>query len=125
MRYFFSYVDSALKKGNMLHFFPEGVLIPYDNELREFERGAFMHSQKTNCPILPIVLCQRKATGPFKFLKKHGCSFTAYILEPQYIDGSLKKREAVAELENRVYGLMKQTLENNSDRVVEIKYGEL
>ena len=66
----FEYINKALGEGKVIHLFPEGVLLPYNNKIKCFNRGVFMCAEKAKSDILPIVYTQRKAKGPFKYLKK-------------------------------------------------------
>lgn len=124
MRYVIAFVSKALKEGKRVHFFPEGVLLPYNNDLKEFNKGAFMLAAKTESPIVPIVFTQRKAKGLFKYLKKHRCSFTAHVLPAQYVDNALPKRDSVKELSDRVKNMMNETIEKYDEKVVTIDYSE-
>ena len=74
-------MEEALGEGNIVHMYPEGVLIPYyDGPLRKFKSGAFYLAVKTGCPVLPMAVKYRKKTGLWK-LKRKPC-ITLKILEP-------------------------------------------
>lgn len=124
MRYVFAFISKALSEGKRIHFFPEGVLLPYNTNVRTFNKGAFMLAEKADCPIVPVVFTQRKAKGVFKYLKKYRCSFTAHILPAQYVNRDLPKRDAVKELTDRVKNMMAETIEKYDEKVVQIDYSE-
>ena len=83
-------MEQALKNGDVVHMYPEGVLIPYCKELRKFKGGAFYLACATESPIIPIVLKQRKRTGLWK-LKRKPC-ITMKILEPVESKGKTSKQ---------------------------------
>jgi 1,2-diacylglycerol 3-alpha-glucosyltransferase len=51
---FFSEMELFLAKGRVVHFFPEGELIPYDTSLRDFKRGAFHLAAHARVPVVPL-----------------------------------------------------------------------
>ena len=51
---FFSEMELFLAKGRIVHFFPEGELVPYDTSLRDFKRGAFHLAAQARVPVLPL-----------------------------------------------------------------------
>lgn len=122
--YVFDYCIKTVKEGNVVHFYPEGILLPYNNKLKCFNKGAFLCAEKSGCSIVPIVFTQRKAKGPFKYLKKYRCSYTAHILPPVEKDSNLSKKEATIELEMRVRDMMVKTIEKYDENVVSIDYSE-
>lgn len=51
---FFSELSLFLAEGRIVHFFPEGELVPYDTELRDFKRGAFHLAAQARVPVVPL-----------------------------------------------------------------------
>lgn len=65
---------SAVGSGRFVCVYPEGELIPYDSNLREFKNGAFMIAAMAKAPVIPIVITARKRKGIWKILKhRHPC----------------------------------------------------
>ncbi len=51
---FFTELSKRVRKGQFVHFFPEGELIIGDQTIREFKRGAFKLAVESSAPIVPI-----------------------------------------------------------------------
>jgi 1,2-diacylglycerol 3-alpha-glucosyltransferase len=51
---FFSELSLFLADGRIVHFFPEGELVPYDTGLRDFKRGAFHLAAQARVPVVPL-----------------------------------------------------------------------
>lgn len=120
----FDYINKAVGEGKVVHLFPEGVLLPYNNKLKRFNRGAFVCAERAKCDILPIVYTQRKAKGPFKYLKKYRCSYTAHILPALELDQSLNRKDAINDIESRARAVMEETLQKYDENVISIDYSE-
>jgi len=109
-RDFVEIINSLLKKGKSIHFYPEGSLWPYYNKLRHFKNGAFEFAVKNQVPIIPCIFKFEKPTGIRKYIKKKPCIRMIY-LEPIYPNNSLMPKEAVLELNRRTYQKMQEELE--------------
>ena len=120
----FDYINKAVGEGNIIHLFPEGVLLPYNNELKCFNRGVFMCAEKADCSILPIVYTQRKAKGLFKFFKKYHCSYTAHVLPPITANKALKRKDAIVDMEIRARQIMEETLNKYDENIVKKDYSD-
>lgn len=84
-------MEEALIEGNIVHMYPEGVLIPYyEGELRRFRGGAFYLAAHTGCPVLPIVVKYREKKGLHR-LKRKPC-ITLRVLEPVESKGKTQKQ---------------------------------
>lgn len=103
-------IDDILQSGKIVHFCPEGSLWPYYTKLRSSKKGAFEFAFRNQMPILPFVITFRKADKWYHIGKKKPC-VTLNILEPEYINEKLEKKEAVLELKNRVYKKMNTYLD--------------
>lgn len=102
-------MGEALARGALVQVYPEGVLVPYDTGLREFHGGAFRLAVENGCPVLPMVLVQRKPRGLYRLYKRRPC-LTLRMLPPVYPDASLPKRKAIAALQSAVRAAMEQAL---------------
>lgn len=70
LKTFFSEMELLLMKNNIVHFFPEGELKPYDTRLRDFKRGAFYLAAKARVPIVPMLITFEPPKGLMKFIRK-------------------------------------------------------
>lgn len=91
MQKFTEAVDTLLKEGHVVHFYPEGVLFPYYNGLRGFKRGAFSYAVKCDVPIVPMVITYHAPKSSFR--KKPTAKI--HVLPPIYPDTSLPERERI------------------------------
>lgn len=66
---FIKETNNLLKNGNIVHFYPEGVLKPYCEEIRNFKNGAFNFAIKNNVQIVPMVFVFKNPTGIRKIFK--------------------------------------------------------
>lgn len=102
MQKFSEAVDTMLKKGQAVHFYPEGVMIPYYNGLRGFRKGAFHYAVKSDVPVVPMVITYHKSTS---MLKKKPVA-KIHILEPVFPDGGLSEKERIRTLKTEVFDSM-------------------
>jgi 1-acyl-sn-glycerol-3-phosphate acyltransferase len=93
-------LSKFLRKGRIVHIFPEGELIRYGKTMRPFQRGAFYLACDASVPVLPMRIIYRKPKGLYKLYKKKPC-LTLVIGEPVYPNYSLLDRDAVADIQNR------------------------
>lgn len=105
-KHFIQDVDKRLQKGGIVHFYPEAVLIPYDNTIREFKNGAFDFAVRNQIPVIPMVFKFRKPRGIRKIFKRKP-DVTLTILKPVVCEKAEKdiKREVV-KLKGEVYNEM-------------------
>ncbi|MDR2184139.1 MAG: glycosyltransferase [Treponema sp.] len=101
-------LSKYLRKGRLVHFYPEGDLIKYDDKIRKFQRGAFYLAIDAQVPVLPMKLICRKPDGLQRFFKKKPC-FTLVFGEPIYPNYILHKEDAVEDILKRAEQVM-QTL---------------
>jgi 1-acyl-sn-glycerol-3-phosphate acyltransferase len=97
-----------LRKGRLVHFYPEGNLIKYSDRIQEFQRGAFYLAIDAQVPVLPMKLICRKPDGLQRFFKKDPC-FTLVFGEPIYPNYILHKDDAIEDILKRAEQVM-QTL---------------
>lgn len=74
-------VNTRLQKGKIVHFYPEGSLVAYCKEIREFKNGAFDFAIKNQVPIVPMVFSYRNPQGIRKLFKRKP-DITLTVLEP-------------------------------------------
>lgn len=99
-KYFIQEVDARLQKGDIVHFYPEGSLIPYHKKIRDLKNGAFDFAVRNQVPVVPMVFQFREPRGIRKFFKRKQ-DVTLSILEPVMCGGDSK------ELKEKVYKKMK------------------
>lgn len=63
----------AVRSGRLVCVYPEGELIPYCPDLREFRDGAFLIAALASAPVVPIVVTCRERKGLWRFLKRRPC----------------------------------------------------
>ena len=98
-------LEGYLKKGGIVHLYPETVLHPYCRELRGFHRGAFVLAYDCDVPVLPMVVSFRMP-GRIARLYRRKPYVTLKILEPVMPDKSAKKKAESERLKNEVYNRM-------------------
>lgn len=110
-KYFMKAINETIKKGNIVHFYPEAALWPYYKKIRNFKNGAFDFAVKNKVPVVPMVFAFREAKGIRKLFKRKQ-DVTLTILEP--IDCEKKN---VLELKKEIHEAMENCLENNKKKV--------
>lgn len=108
MQKFSEAVETLLKKGQVVHFYPEGVLFPYYNGLRKFKRGAFNYAGKFQVPIVPMVITYHAPKTAFR--KKPTAKI--HVLPPVYPDASLSERERIQALRTEVTNSMQEKFDS-------------
>lgn len=107
---FITELNNALKKGKIVHLYPEASLVPYHTEIRNFKNGAFEFAVRNEVPVVPMVIRFREPQGIRKIFKRKK-DVTLKILEPmesKSTDSNIKNR--VHELKEEVYEKMKEAL---------------
>lgn len=56
-------MEARIRGGAFVHFYPEGMLVPYHEGLRAFHPGAFATAVRAGCPVVPMMLCRRPAVA--------------------------------------------------------------
>lgn len=120
LKKFSSDLKDLMKDHRWLHIYPEASMWYYEEGLRPFKRGTFNIAYDTDVPVLPMMISYRPAKGIFKLWKRHGYPcITLNIGEPQLIDKSLPRAEAVEELNHRVHQAMERLKEEATPEVTE------
>lgn len=107
-------VEELLGQGELVHFFPEGELIPYDTRLRTFQRGAFWFSYQCDVPILPMVISYRKA-GWLRRLLRRRPPLNLEILPPVYPNLNHKRSRETRRLMELCKEQMEQAFADKND----------
>lgn len=102
-------LEGHLKKGGIVHLYPETVLHPYCRELRGFHRGAFVMAYDCDVPILPMVVSFRMP-GRIARIYRRKPYVTLRILEPVAPDTGANKRAETERLKNEVHARMRAAL---------------
>ena len=100
LRVFIYSLSKKLRKRKLVLFFPEADINHYDENLRNFQRGAFYLSVDARVPVLPMKILYRTPRGIMGMIRKKP-SFTLTFGEPLYPNDILSKREAIDELKER------------------------
>jgi 1-acyl-sn-glycerol-3-phosphate acyltransferase len=108
---FFYSLGEVLRKGKLVHFYPEGDLKGYDKGLRTFQKGAFHLAVTSQAPIIPMRVVYRKPRGMFRLIKRKPC-MTIKVGEPLYPDYSLPYYQAIDSLKLCAEEAMEQLGEN-------------
>jgi len=99
-------LSKKLRQRQLILFFPEGKRINYNENIQDFQRGAFYLAADARVPVLPIKIQPRKPDGLLKFFRKKPC-FTLSFGELLYPNDSLSNNETVNDLKERAEKAMK------------------
>ena len=108
---FFKEMQKALKTGDLVCMYPESVLYPYYEGIRDFKSGAFHLAVDTNCPIVPMVITFRKPTGIYALYKKKPC-ITITALKPINVPSKGKHKEKIVSLMSQCHSAMTTVVDN-------------
>lgn len=70
LKTFFDEMEFLLMKNHIVHFFPEGELMPYDTSLRSFKKGAFHLAAQAQVPIVPMSITFEPQKGLTKIIRR-------------------------------------------------------
>lgn len=96
--------------GQLVQIFPEGVLFPRYNGIRDFKRGAFSLAYDCDVPVIPYVIRYVRAEGWQRYFHRKPV-MRLYILDPVYPDTDRKKREETLRLSQVVREKMEAVFE--------------
>jgi len=99
-------LSRKLRKRKLVLFFPEGEIKHYDENLRQFQSGAFYLAVDTHVPILPMKITYRQPDGLLGLIRKKPC-LTLVFDEPLYPNDNLPKNEAISDLKTRAETVMR------------------
>lgn len=100
-------LEDLLNKKNLVHFYPEGELIPYCEEIRNLKKGAFYIATKYDTPIIPMVFKFREPQGIRKIFKRKK-DVTLKILKPVYVKHCDNQKEEIKLLKEKTYTYMER-----------------
>lgn len=100
-------VGKMLERGQVVHFYPEAVLVPRYNGLRGFRRGAFSYAAKFDAPIVPMIIT---FSNKNKGLHRKPTP-TIHVLPPVYPDKNLSERERSNQMKKEVFDEMEKKFE--------------
>jgi len=112
LKEFFTLTTEQLRQGRKVHFYPEGSLWPYAEEVRPFKRGAFHMASDADVPVIPAVIVQRRPRGPLSLLRKKPL-FGVVFCPPVYPDPELSGAKRIEDMRLRAQNAMTDVLENN------------
>ena len=95
-------INTLLNTGHIVHFYPEAVLMPNYNGVRDFHKGAFVYAVKNDKPVVPMIVTYHKSKSKLR----KAPTATIHILKPQYADKSLSEMDSIVELRDRVHKIM-------------------
>lgn len=103
-------LKQSLKRGDLVHFYPEGMLVRDHPCLRDFHPGAFLAAVDSGCPVVPMVLINHELQGKIIFPGNRR-EMRLVIGEPQYPNPLLPRKEAVRELAERTRSVMEDLMQ--------------
>lgn len=107
-------LEQAVRQGDWVHYYPEGMLVSYHEELRPFHNGAFLTSVHTGCPIIPMAIVCRPATG-IRALLGRKKDLTLRIGDPLYPAPDVSAKAAARALHMRTRYAMAQLMGNSEN----------
>ncbi|NLL69222.1 MAG: 1-acyl-sn-glycerol-3-phosphate acyltransferase, partial [Acholeplasmataceae bacterium] len=107
---FFYILAKEMRKGKLIHFYPEGHLIKECDHLRPFKNGAFTLAADNDSPILPIVIKFVKKEKGFR--KRKTLVITG---DPIYPNANLRKRDLARQLKEEAFNQMNEMLNKDYD----------
>lgn len=99
----------ALESGNFVCMYPEGVLYPYYNGLRDFKNGAFKLAAMAKSPVVPLVITYRKPRGVYRLYKHKPC-ITLNVLKPVYPEDGAGTGETARSFRDSCYEQMSSAM---------------
>lgn len=107
---FIEVINEIIQGKNYVHFYPEAVLVPYDENIRPFKNGAFDFAVKNGVPIVPMVFCFREPRGVRRIFKRKK-DVTLVVLEPiTCMNNSEDIKQKVENLKQETYEKMNEIL---------------
>lgn len=107
-------IKEALDKGWLIHFFPEGELHHFSQDIDEFQNGVFFLAYLLNRPVIPIILILYPRTLFGFRINRYFIRVKAVIGEPIYAiknpDSWHSKREAVEEMAAYTHKVMEELI---------------
>ncbi len=112
MKVFFHELSKEIRKGKIVHFFPEGDLIQRDEAIRAFKKGAFLLAEETKSPIIPVGIQFVKPTKIKKIPFIGKSKIIVRVGRPIYPDVFAYKRSSINQLKEESFDEMVSLVEN-------------
>ncbi len=96
-------LECGLRQGQWIHFYAEGLLVRYHEEIRPFHKGAFLAAVRGGCPVIPMRLVCDPPHGVRKLWRRKKPFLRLIIGQPLYRSEDLPLQEAVADLMERTH----------------------
>lgn len=122
IRHFTEFTSDKLQHKRVVHFYPEGNLTKYEEDMADFKRGAFYAAATASAPVVPVVFVMRKSRGLYKLIRRGKPCFTAHVLPALEPDTTLSRNAATQDLTERTQTLMRETFAKYNDYDSLIKY---
>ncbi len=120
MAKFLDDVKKCVDEGNMVHFYPEGSMWYYYQDVREFLPGCFTLAAMTNKPVIPLAISFRPAKGLYKLWKRKGYpTCTVEVGKPIFPDPSLPINERAKQMHDECFRATKDMMERNTPNIKE------
>jgi 1,2-diacylglycerol 3-alpha-glucosyltransferase len=116
MMTFLGQLSQELKHGRLVHFYPEGILRPYDTRLMEFKGGAFHLAVDNNVPVIPMVFTYRPPNRFYRLFGRKKPLFNLTVLPPIYPDNNLPRRHRMQDMKERAYEAMQDVIDQSQGR---------
>jgi glycosyltransferase involved in cell wall biosynthesis/1-acyl-sn-glycerol-3-phosphate acyltransferase len=105
---FFDEMYFALRQGDLVHFFPEGQLKPFNESLQKFHRGAFELAAMARVPVVPITIRFIHPTGISRLWRRR--PLIRMVISKPIMPVSLDEQRDAAERQKLVYDQMASEL---------------
>ena len=102
-------IKRAIEKGSFVCMYPEGVLWPYYEGLRDFRDGAFKIAAFSKCPVVPLVITFREPKGLYRLYKKKPC-VTMTVLPAVFPPDDLSPRAGAEAVKDECLSKMKEEI---------------
>ncbi|MDP2892086.1 MAG: glycosyltransferase [Bacillota bacterium] len=110
LRAFMTSMSQELKKGRLVHFYPETALWPWYDKLRPFKNGAFHLAVESEVPVVPMVFKFREPRWLAKKIRKKPV-VTLVVGKPVYPGGSGSQKERMEALRETTHEHMAEMIE--------------
>lgn len=104
-------VEAKLAEGNIVHFYPESLLIKDYEGLRDFQNGSFHLAVKGNKAILPMAIRKLEPRKGKPRLLTGRSRYIITIGEPLYANIALSRKAAVSDLKKRAHQSVRELLD--------------
>lgn len=104
-------VEAKLAEGNIVHFYPESLLIKDYEGLRDFQNGSFHLAVKGNKAILPMAIRKLEPRKGKPRLLTGRSRYIITIGEPLYANTALSRKAAVSDLKKRAHQSVRELLD--------------